>query len=54
MHVSIIKGLRIFQNFFGIVFGFARERFKRPLLIKYRPISAGNMLPASCGLSGPL
>jgi len=51
MYISQHKQLVIFQDCFGILYGFARERVKRHFLISN--IVACNLLPSSYRLSGP-
>jgi hypothetical protein len=51
MYISQYKELIIFQDCFGILYGFARDRVKKLFFISN--IVACNMLPPSHMLSGP-
>ena len=52
MYVSLNKQLISFQIVLAVYLGRARGSVKRRFLISN--VSAGNMLPASCGLGGPI
>jgi hypothetical protein len=51
MYISEHKQLIIFQDCFGILYGFARDRDKRHFFISN--IVACNLLPSRYRLSGP-
>jgi hypothetical protein len=51
MYIFQYKQLIIFQDCFGILYGFARDRVKKYFFISN--IVACNLLPSSYRLSGP-